>query len=411
MSSKLKDNKRTRQKNVPSVKASSLENKQFPEEMEESSTFGSANSLKPEKPKSSPVAKSADSDPTKTPTIIAYVHNLSPSKRNRRNTCDYSTVELQTSSEDKQEALLYSPHKRSLFLESERCRTPIKLQKFTYTDDEKKLIINDMTIVSVPKQSEYSFQYANTATCRYQKVTVSEAIENCKEWDAVEVVGKIVKLGSPHAVHRKGQIAPKTVDLCEAVLADSTGSIRLDVWAENIKELTLGYVYRLRPVGIRLWSGQKKMSTTVNTRITVVDDDPFPEVAVQDCDDADVLGEMVLQIENILSVEKVEHFSKCRNCTRKLVQVTSEKIVRCDRCGHSMRLSQCEQSIMAKIVVAEEDGRFLTLMARKNVLETVLDVNVNSLGEGEIAEKLLTLENLKLKYNAQSQIVSEMQVQ
>ena len=92
---------------------------------------------------------------------------------------------------------------------------------------------------------------------------------------------------------------------------------------------------------------------------------------------------------------------------QKLVQVTSEDIVQCDRCGHSMRLSQCERSIMAKIVAAQEDGQNVRLMIRKDVSKTILDGDINSLGEGKITKKLLMLQNLKLKYNVQSQIVSK----
>ena len=201
---------------------------------------------------------------------------------------------------------MYSSHKRTLFEESEKCRTPIKLQKYTYTDDKKKIIINDMTRVSVPKPSEYAFQFTNSAACRYERVTVSEAIATCEEWDEVEMVGKIINLGSPHTVQRRGQNVSNTIDVCEAVLADTTGFIRLDVWDTNIRQLRLGHIYCLSPVGIRLWSGQKKISTAINTRVTVVEDESFSEIAVEDCDDARKLGEEVFEIDNILSVEKVE---------------------------------------------------------------------------------------------------------
>lgn len=271
---------------------------------------------------------------SKTP-IIAYVHSVSPPKRNRHNTFDCATVSLQTSNEIKQETLLYSSHKRSLFEESEKCCTPIKLQKYTYTDDKKKIIINDMTYVSVPKPSEYAFQFTNSAACRYERVTVSEAITTCEEWDEVEIVGKIIDLGAPHTVQRKGDNVSTTIDVCEALFANTTGSIRLDVW-DTIPQLRLSNVYCLSPVGIRLWSGQKKISTTINTRVTAEEDQSLNVIAVEDRDEARKLGEEVLEIDNILSVEKVEHFSKCVNCTRKLVQVTSENIVQCDRCGHCM---------------------------------------------------------------------------
>ena len=355
----------------PAVQSSAFQAQKSVQQSSKSSPDVAANVKQPdrcvqENSKSSPDVSKAKPSNRAVP-IIAYVHSLSPPKRNRRNTFDYATMNLQTSNEIKQEALLYSSHKRSLFEESEKCRTLIKLQKYTYTDDKKKIIINDMTHVSVPKPSEYAFQYTTSAACRYEIVTVSEAIATCQEWDEVEMVGKIIDLGTPHTVQRKVQNLSTTIDVCEAVLADTTGFIRLDVWDKNIPQLRLGRVYRLSPVGIRLWSGQKKISTTTNTRVTVVEDESFSAINVKDPDEVG-LGEEVIDIDSILSVEKVEHFSKCVNCTRKLVQVTSENIVQCDRCGHSMRLSQCERSVMAKIVAKQDGDRIVRLMIRKDVL-------------------------------------------
>jgi len=42
---------------------------------------------------------------------------------------------------------------------------------------------------------------------------------------------------------------------------------------------------------------------------------------------------------------------------------------------------------MAKIVAAQEDGQTARLMMRKDVLKTILDSDINSLGEGEITKK------------------------
>lgn len=42
-------------------------------------------------------------------------------------------------------------------------------------------------------------------------------------------------------------------------------------------------------------------------------------IVVEDRDEVRKLGEEVLEIDNIFFVEKVEYFSKCVNCTRKLV--------------------------------------------------------------------------------------------
>ena len=63
-----------------------------------------------------------ESSPSKTgnDSLIAYVHLLSPSKRNKKNTMDYSTLLLQTSDNPSQKAPLYSKNKRPLLLESKK---------------------------------------------------------------------------------------------------------------------------------------------------------------------------------------------------------------------------------------------------------------------------------------------------
>ena len=88
--------------------------------------------------------------PTKSDGFISYVHQLSPSKRNKRDTMDYYTLLLQTEQTTK-EALLHSKSKRPLLHECETKRTPVKIQKFTY--------INDMTKLTQPLPTEYGFQF------------------------------------------------------------------------------------------------------------------------------------------------------------------------------------------------------------------------------------------------------------
>lgn len=55
----------------------------------------------------------------KADTIIGYVHHLSPSKRNKRNTMYYSTIRLQTSASVIEEGLVYSKSKRPLLADSD----------------------------------------------------------------------------------------------------------------------------------------------------------------------------------------------------------------------------------------------------------------------------------------------------
>ena len=90
-----------------------------------------------------------------------------------------------------QEALLYSKHKRPLLVDSEKCHTPVKIQRFTYTSDGEKIIINDMTKISVPGQTKYSFQFKESLPSHMRPVSVEEILSCLNEWD-VTLSGKVV---------------------------------------------------------------------------------------------------------------------------------------------------------------------------------------------------------------------------
>ena len=113
-------------------------------------------------------------------TTIGYVQDLSHPRRNRGNTLDYCTFLLQTATKNV-EALLYSPHKRPLLLESQERHAPIKLSHFTYTKAKDKIIVNDMTNISTPQQSEYSFQHQTTTEPQAANIKVLDVLNTSKE--------------------------------------------------------------------------------------------------------------------------------------------------------------------------------------------------------------------------------------
>ena len=80
--------------------------------------------------------------------VIAYVHSISPIKRNRKNTLDYFNLKLQTA-EDVFPSVCFSRTKRSLFLERQETKTAIKLERFNMSKDGNTIFINDMTKVQI----------------------------------------------------------------------------------------------------------------------------------------------------------------------------------------------------------------------------------------------------------------------
>lgn len=183
--------------------------------------------------------------------------------------------------------------------------------------------------------------------------------------------------------------------------------ILLDVWESHIDQIQEGGVYSFSPVQVRIWSRQKKISTVIRTAITPIENPTLASLSSDVPDTASGGGNTCsITVTNISSVEKFESFSLCLNCSRRLLQATSTPIVRCERCRHTMRLKDCATSVCAKFVVKTDDGKRIYLTALQDALE-------KAFGEGMTAdanmmtEKLLLLENLHIKYDSDSFVVSE----
>lgn len=271
---------------------------------------------------------SQGSSKTHEETFIAYVHELSPVKRNKRNTVDYSTLVLQASDRNVQ-GLLYSKSKRQLLENSQASRTPIKIQRFTHTDDGQKVIINDMTKILVPDASEYCFQFKQPA--QTSLFTIEHITECSNEWDIVTFRGKAVHIGETETT------IAKKLKLAKSKFVDKTGIIDLDLWEQFIEPIKKGSVYEVSRAQVRIWNGKKKLSTTLQSTVTEVKDDSLAQISFSPGEVEEIDHFRQVKVPNIYSVHQVQRNIHCVNCSKRIIQVSAVRIVHCDRCGHSMR--------------------------------------------------------------------------
>ena len=247
-----------------------------------------ATAAKTEQPSLPPTRFSSD-------TIIAYVQQLSPPTCNKNCTVDFSTLLLQTKDNPVQEALLYSKHKRPLFADSEKCRTPLKIKQFTLTPDRQKLIINDMTKISVPGPNEYSFQFEEFVPQESQPLSIEDILNGSDEWDNITFRSKVVYLP-------------------------------VDLWEEHNPMIEKGKIYRITPIQVRSWAGKKMLSTTRRSVIATVEDGRLSKVLVSEEHLKLDRDSVLVKVLDILSVQSLKTFIKCFNkcfnkrCSRRLLQ-------------------------------------------------------------------------------------------
>ena len=153
---------------------------------------------------------------------------------------NYSTLLLQTD-ESTKEALRYSKNKRPLLNESQISPNPIKLQKFTFTDNGTKLVINDMTTISQPLPTEYQLQFQLSADGFHRTYTVDQIKQSLSNCELITFFGKVLHLAEPTVV------SAKNLKLVESTFADTTGQITINLWAELTQEMETGKIYSIGP--------------------------------------------------------------------------------------------------------------------------------------------------------------------
>ena len=341
-------------------------------------------------------------------SLIAYVHNLSPPRRNRQNTMDYSTLTLQTSSGKNEQALLFSKPKRKLLQDHETSRIPIKIQKFTKTQDGKKLIINEMTQITVPRPDEYSFQFENLPSST--PVVSLSSIKNLADGTEVIVKGKVHSIGEPYMT------GAKQLQVCEVLLGDETGVAKCDLWESYIPKFQVGHCYSISPVQVRSWLGNKKISTLVHTSVAEVKDEALLGLEAP-IEKGEAANTSTVRVQSIDSIDKIETFLRCDKCGKKLLQTSDSDIAHCDYCGRHMKTAKCSKDVCVRFVVEignededAEDGnqeiKKLSLTAFNSCLSAVCGDLPGLPNDNEIALKLFALKDIYIKYNCSSMIVS-----
>ena len=160
-------------------------------------------------------------------------------------------------------------------------------------------------------------------------------------------------------------------------------------------------MYTFTNLQVRVWSGKKKLSTTIRTVVQPVQDPALSQIPI---DSTDKETEETLQVSDVHSVQKIEKYLKCKHCNKKILQGTCTDVIQCERCGFIMRATTCEKSVTAKIVLLDEQEVSLKI---DDTLLTKMFGDVTSIDDKTLAQKLLFLEDFAVTYNTDTLVVSD----
>ena len=332
---------------------------------------------------------------------IGYVHDLSEKTRNKNNTMDYCTFKLQTSPKKFKDALLYSPTKRKILKTSEDSRTPIKLERFTYSNDGKKIIVNDVTRMSSPDASECLFQYISLTPESEEFTTIQSVLDNADEYDKVNLKGKVFEL-------HENRPNNTNLHLVSGLLVDLEATIQIDVWEPHIASVQNNNAYSFMSLTVRVWNGRKKVALGRQGKVYALMDSPLTLITEDKIEKfpEDELGSV--GIEEVCSISNIEVFHSCLNCNRKLIQVSGGLVSQCDNCGHAMKLSKCQQRVCMSFVIEEQEDQKKQIKTLTVFQEQLLSIVSQDMlfDKPAIQEYFLTATGIDIKYNKMSLVVN-----
>ena len=200
----------------------------------------------------------------------------------------------------------------------------------------------------------------------------------------VTVCGKIVSIDDPSDVSRHTDSGKFKMQEC--VLADSSMTVKLKIWEEDIGKVVKGSSYRFINVKVKQYDGERFLSTNDGSEICKINDISGPM-------STKVLPSLHLEIHGEISaVDSVVKYRKCPKCPGRVKELDRTK-GECGRCGCTVKLTLCTHSIRAKFTIQVQESESHDVAAFDQMVDDIIDLNDFSCieeTESDVKDKLLS---------------------
>ena len=216
----------------------------------------------------------------------------------------------------------------------------------------------------------------------------------------INVTGKVIFVQEPVNVHikSKGEWVVKR----DFILSDSTATCKAVVWGDAAV-LKCGCSYNLLNVAVSSYNGIY-LSVSSNSEIKEIDD--IGEVLDQYQDDIQLSGLKEVYGE-IVGVVRCESYYTCLVCRAKVSNCQTvtmgTTMGECGKCGLKVKLARCKKSIVATLLIQDEEGLEVKATAFENVINKLVQPNDDNV---QLEEQLLNTSIMKFNLTTSNVIHS-----
>ena len=346
--------------------------------------------------------------------VKGYVHSVSATSHSEGGTIDCFNFLLQVSESRKRRGVCYDPTKQKVLKAYEKTREPVKFVNFSNTTNggsglEGDIVLTKRSRIEAANNDDILFEYEEgmLKEAKERFICVGN-IESVMENQVVSVRGCLSVC--PRNIQQKTLKDGSVVPMLErCAITDGSGTIRLTLWGDTIKQVKNNKCYVIEDVRVKRYDSVKYLTTSRSTTISP-SEEKFPAASKELFES--LFDVRKISVEKISLVRNLNKWLSCWNCRRQLSKLASSSttIVKCGKCSTVQAASSC--TINASVRIAIRDGEkheLIWLRAFTAVLKDMLkqpapDVTLQSCEE-EIFEQLFNLRNITLEYSKRSCVI------
>ena len=270
-------------------------------------------------------------------------------------------------------------------------KSPVLLKNLLIPDDESNdWLFNQQSYVSQCANADVPFSYvpnflkSERSESRSQEAS-DVSLRELKEMSPNQKVNvhATLSMGAQEPNKRETKFSQALSVKEDCILDDETGTMELHIWEPLFTQLKSNKAYYFQNLTLRYYQGSKFLSSNRNTTYS---------------------EETTTKLKYVVSLSV---FSACQLCKKRIGDESGES-VRCQNCKVRQRIINCRREGSVKLCIQHNESE-LWLTAFTNEIENLLKNTTASMSStiDEIEDALMSLKDVKLKYNSQRNIVKE----
>ena len=294
-------------------------------------------------------------------SLVGYMHK----GFRQSNNDNYVRFLFQTSATKIEKAISYDGRKRSILSASCESGSALKLRNITIKDFPStsalcNIVLNERSIILSPEKAEVDFERLKPEDVELLPIA-SVAEQDSDQYHIIEGYLQLSQREPQEQAIRDGILK---VMLTENRLCDMEENwTHITLWEDHIdavKDFVEADVHWLRfyDVKCKTFNGNSYVTTTARTVIEQMLNAPS-DVPPSSSEVPDVPAEFpnfeVVVVDRVKLVSDYSQYWCCQFCYRKLTEIATIKLQKCEKCGSYQDVDDCISIVNAKIKVNPAD--------------------------------------------------------